>query len=115
MKEEMELVEQINIDVIKYISFHMDISGVNNLDELLEGYKNSPTDIQIRIVFWFNDFGFKYYDKYHPVQQDVLNRFLEALEDLDSDWEPEEEDIDQLIEDYWFDEEEDERSDVEMD
>lgn len=116
MKEQMEMIEKVNEDIINYIHSKCGIRdiGVYNLDLLLDYYKHTNEELQEQFVLWLNEFGLKYFELYHPFQKDLINKFIETIEDLDSDWELNEEDINQLYEDYWLDREEDEREENDM-
>lgn len=117
MKEEMEMYEKVSNDIIEFLHQRLDIRncGVYNLDLLMDYYKVCNDWFQEQIILNINDFGLRYFDLYHEFQQEIINAFVEQLESLDEDYIPTLDEIGQLEEDEWLDEQWENEVEDEMD
>lgn len=95
-KLEFETLDRINCELFQFIKDETSwvFSDVNSF---IDNYKIIIEHQQIQVLYAFNEYCYKFFDTYNDFGKSVLNKLSEQLEEEDSDYQPTEEDEQELI------------------
>ena len=97
-KKEMETLDKINCELFQFIKDETNWV-FQNVNVFIDTYKILMEQQQIRILYSFNEYCFRFYDTYNDFGKSVLNKLAEQLDEEDSDYQPTEEDNQILLSD----------------
>ena len=88
LKEQMEAADKLNREILGYLKMFIDLDffSVTDINDLFYLYSNMEDYEQEYLILRINSYCINYYDSHNKYGKKIIDEFLAALEDNDSDY-----------------------------